>query len=149
MDTEVGEEALRPEDAGNDGGAYIHQTAVRQPPGECDPVPSSCPRRSFAEPPDQLPMPANKSNIHALENWIRTHFKESAFNQCKRQPWPTPTGVPMKIHTKPETKPYCCKKPTMVPLNIRAQVKTDIEADVMKGILKRVPDGNPTHGALD
>ena len=37
MDTEVGEEALRPEDAGNDGGAYIHQTAVRQLLRECDP----------------------------------------------------------------------------------------------------------------
>ena len=53
------------------------------------------------------------------------------------------TGEPMKIHTKPETTPYCCKKPTMVPLNFRAQVKADIEADMMKGILERVPDGEP------
>ena len=49
----------------------------------------------------------------------------------------------MKIHTKPETKPYCCKKLTMVPLKFRAQVKADIEADIMKGILERVPDGEP------
>ena len=45
----------------------------------------------------------------------------------------------MRIHTKPETIPYCCKKPTMVPLNFRAQVKADIEADMKKGILERVP----------
>ena len=50
---------------------------------------------------------------------------------------------------KTGTKPYCCKKPTMVPLNFRTQVKADLEADVMKGILERVPDGEPTHGALD
>ena len=50
---------------------------------------------------------------------------------------------PMKIHTKPETIPYCCKKPTLVPLNFRAQVKADIEADVIKGILEWVPDGEP------
>ena len=31
----------------------------------------------------------------------------------------------------------------MVPLNFRAQVKADIEADVMKGILERVPNGEP------
>jgi hypothetical protein len=31
------------------------------------------------------------------------------------------------------------RKPTVVPLNFRAQVKADIEADVMKGILERVP----------
>ena len=49
----------------------------------------------------------------------------------------------MKIHTKPETKLYFCKKPSMVPLNFWAQVKADIEADVMKGILERVPDGEP------
>ena len=49
----------------------------------------------------------------------------------------------MKIHTKSDTILYCCKKPTDVPLNFRAQVKADIEADVMKGILERVPVGEP------
>ena len=78
MNMKIDEETLEPEDMINDGKAYIHQTAVRQPPGECDPesdLPCSCPRRSFADPPDQLPMPATKSNIQALENWTRTHFK--------------------------------------------------------------------------
>ena len=35
--------------------------AILQPPGERDPesdLPCSCPRRRFADPPDQLPMPA-------------------------------------------------------------------------------------------
>ena len=111
------------------------QTAIRQPPGECDPesdLPCSCPRRSFAEPPDQLTMPATRSNVPALEGWIREHFKESAFNQCWRQ---------QRIHTKADTAPYFCKKPTLVALNFQTQVKSDIEADVMKGILERVPTG--------
>ena len=47
----------------------------------------------------------------------------------------------MKIHTKPETILYCCKKPTIVPLHFRAQVKADIDADVKKGVLERVPAG--------
>ena len=51
------------------------------------------------------------------------------------------TGEPKRIHTKPEMTPYCCKKPTLVPLNFWAQVKADIEADVMKGTLERVPTG--------
>jgi hypothetical protein len=45
----------------------------------------------------------------------------------------------MKIHTKPDPIPYCCKKPTVGPLNFRARVK----ADMMKGILERVPAGEP------
>ena len=65
--------------------------AIRQPPGECDPEsdpPCTCPRRRFADPPDQLPMPETRSNIPALEGWIMDYFKESAFNQCRRQEWP-------------------------------------------------------------
>ena len=119
---------------------------AKQPIGECDPespLPCRCPRRKFRDPPDNIPMPATDSNISALENWIRDYFKESAFNQCKRQPWPEIRGKPMKIHTKPDTKPYCCKKPTMIPIHFRDQIRADIEADVKKGVLERVPDGRP------
>jgi hypothetical protein len=42
----------------------------------------------------------------------------------------------MKIHTKPDTKPYCCKKPTMVPLHYREQIRADLEADVKKVVLE-------------
>ena len=58
------------ESNGVDGDAHTFHAAVRQPPGECDPeydLPCSCPRRSFAEPPEQLPRPATKINIQALE----------------------------------------------------------------------------------
>ena len=41
----------------------------------------------------------------------------------------------------PHQIPYCCKKPTLDPLNFRAHMKTDIEAGVMKGILESVPAG--------
>ena len=70
-------------------------------------------------------MPATRSNIPVMEKWIKDYFKESAFNQCRRQEWPITTGKPMKIHTKPDAIPYCCKKPTVVPLNFRAQAKAD------------------------
>ena len=50
----------------------------------------------------------------------------------------------MKIYTNSDAVPNCCKKPTAVPLNFTGQVKADIEADVMKGILEeRVPVGEP------
>ena len=105
-----------------DSGTPSIPMPTHQPPGKCDPesdVPCSCPRRRFVDPPDQIPMPATHSNVPALEGWIKEYYKESAFKQ------------------------YCCKKPTVVPLNFRAQMKADIEADVMKGILERVPVGKP------
>ena len=57
---------------GNEVPTSVHtsQAAVRQPPGECDPesdLPCSCPRRSFADPPEQLPMPETKSITPASE----------------------------------------------------------------------------------
>ena len=119
---------------------------ARQPEGECDPespLPCQCPRRCFTDPPESIPMPPTESNIPALEEFIRKHFKALAFNQCRRQPWPVTSGKPMKIHTKPGTKPYCCKRPTMIPLHYRDQVRADIEADVKKGVLERVPEGEP------
>ena len=58
------------------------------------------------------------------------------------------TDKPMKIHSKPDAVPYCCNKPTVVPLNFRAQVKPDIEGDVMKGILERVPFCEPDFWCL-
>ena len=89
-------------------------------------------------------MPATRSNIPVMEKWIKDYFKESAFNQCRRQDWPITAGKLMKIHTKPDAAiPYCCKKSTVVPLNFRAQVKADIEADMMKGILERGQAGKP------
>ena len=66
---------------------YASPAVIRQPPGVCDPdsdLQCSCPRRNFAGPPEQIPLTATKSNIPALEAWIRDYFKESAFNQCKR-----------------------------------------------------------------
>jgi hypothetical protein len=107
-----------------------------QPPGKCNPdsdMPCSCPKRRFVDPPAQIPMPATRSNVDALEGWIKEYYKESAFNRCRRQEWPLTTGKPMTIQTKSDAVPYCCKKPPVVPLNFRVQVKADIEADVMKG----------------
>ena len=85
-----------------------------------------------------MPLPATKSNIPALERWIKNHFKSSAFNQCRHQPWPITTGKPMKIHTKPDTKSYCCKRPTRVPIHFWEQIEAHIKSDMMKGIIERV-----------
>jgi hypothetical protein len=62
--------------------------AIRQPKGECDPendLPCSCPRRTFVDPPEEMPLAAEDSNRKALNEFIRKHYETSAFNTCKRQ----------------------------------------------------------------
>ena len=83
-----------------------------------------------------MPMPATESNRKELEQYIKNHFKASAFNMCKRQRWPVTAGHPMRIHTA-----VYHRKPTRVPLHFRDEVRAGLEADVKKGILKRVPVG--------
>ena len=97
--------------------------AIRQPPGECDPEsdqPCSCPRRRFADPLNQWPVPAT------YQHWWDGLFQGT-------------TGKPMKIHTKPDAVPNCCKKTTVVLLNFPAQVKADI--------LENCDEGDPGEGA--
>ena len=59
-----------PDTTGSEESSSI-EPPLRQPVGECDPesdIPCSCPRRTFADPPTCLPMPATKNNRKALEN---------------------------------------------------------------------------------
>jgi hypothetical protein len=82
--------------------------AVRQPKGECDPeneLPYSCPRRTFVDPPEEMPMANTDSNRKALEEFIRKHYEMSAFNTCQRQHWPVTAGPPMRIHTPEDAVP--------------------------------------------
>ena len=83
------------------------------------------PKENICGPPRQLPMPATPSNRKALKEFIREHYKTSAFNTCKRQHWPVTAGPPMKIHTPEDAVPTYCRKPTKVPLLFRAEVKAD------------------------
>ena len=54
---------------------------------------------------------------------------------------PETQGPPMKIHTAPNAVPHVVHKPAPVPLHWREKVAKDIEADVSRGILERVPPG--------
>ena len=56
---------------------------------------------------------------------------------------PETQGPPMKIHTKPDAVPHLVHRPAAVPLHWREKVAKDIEADVRRGILERVPPGVP------
>jgi hypothetical protein len=99
------------------------------------------PKESIHESPDQLPVPATASNKKVLEEYIKNHFRAGAFNTCKRQHWPITAVPPMKIHTPPDDPCTYCRRPTKVPLHFREEVKADLEADVKKGVLERVPVG--------
>ena len=115
-----------------------------QPPGECDPDddrPCQCPRRELVDPPESCPIAMTVEHQDEIEKWILEYFGSSAFNVCKRQMMPCTEGPPMKIHTDPEAVPVAIHKPCPVPMHWREQVRKDIEADVKRGVLEKVPPG--------
>ena len=50
----------------------------------------------------------------------------------------------MKIHTDPDAVPVVVHKPVPVPLHFRDQVNAMIEAEVKRGVLKKIGPGVPT-----
>ena len=120
--------------------------AIYQEDGECDPdsrLPCRCPRRSFVDPPDEIPFSPCEANREKLEDWIKDYYASCAFSTCKRQDMPCTEGPPMKIHTDPDAVPFVVHKPVPVPLHYRAEVKANIDADVKRGVLQKVPPGVP------
>ena len=89
-------------------------------------------RRTFADPPDKLPMPAMASNRMVLEEFIRKHYMTSVFNACKRQHCPVTAGP--ATHENPHLRgcfSYVLQE-TGVPLHFMAEVCAGLEADVVQ-----------------
>ena len=125
----------------------VESEAVYQEEGKCDPdseLPCRCPRREFVDPPDELPYPPTEENRKKLEDWIKQYYASSAFLACKRQEMPCTEGPPMRIHTDPDAVPVVVHKPVPVPLHFRDQVNAMIEAEVKRGVLKKIGPGVPT-----
>ena len=61
-------------------------------------------------------MPATDSNRKTLEEFIKEHYKSSAFNSCKIQRLPVTSRPPMTIHTPDDAVRTYCRKATKIPL---------------------------------
>ena len=74
-------------------------TSVRQPVGDRDPeseLPCSCPRRTFADPPEEMPMPAMASNRKALQDVCFQYMQETTLASHSRA-----------THEEPQTGGCC------------------------------------------
>ena len=104
----------------------------------------SCPIRQ--PPPDQpeLPCKATPENRERLEQFIRSTYATSVFNQCETQKLPHMSGPELKIFLKPDARPYAIHKAIPVPLHWQEEVKRGLDRDVRLGVIEKVGPNVPT-----
>ena len=84
-----------------------------------------------------------EENVPCLEQWLLQQFSSTTFN-TERRPLRMMTGAPHHIHLKDGANPSTCHTPTSIPKHWEAEVKTQLDEDVMAGILRPVPAGEAT-----
>ena len=99
-----------------------------------------------AQPPDRpsaVPFPPREEHVQRLEGWLLQHFSASTFNTT-RTPLPVMEGEPYHIHLAPGAAPYACHTPAPIPKHWEDKVRAQLEEDVRRGVIERVPAGEPT-----
>ena len=91
--------------------------------------------------PTSLPHPPTVENVPLLKQYILDSFKNSAFNNDP--PFPTMNAKPAHIHLKPDAIPHAVHSPIPVPEHWKSETKAQLDRDVDRGIIKKVPIGTP------
>ena len=91
--------------------------------------------------PSTVPYVFTETNIPLLKQYIIDSFKDSAFNSSP--PFPVMNHRKGHIHLKSDAIPYAVHSPIPIPYHEEAIIKAQLDADVARGIIKRVPIGIP------
>lgn len=81
--------------------------------------------------PAELPFPAVPENIPRFEEYCKTNYASSVFNQCPHQTLPEMgDSPPLKIHVDPQAEPVAHLKTGFVPLHLYDLVMADLKRDI-------------------
>ena len=104
----------------------------------------TCPRRETPPPlPTSLPYPPTEENRIKLQEFLLDHYRSSTFNTCEHQPLPMMSGPPMALQIDESAEPVAHYTPIPVPFHWQEKVKSDLDRDVLLGVLEKVPIGEP------
>ena len=93
--------------------------------------------------PASIPHQPLEENVPRLEEWLLRHFSATTFN-TERRPLRMMSGAPHHIHLKEGATPVACHTPATIPKHWEAEVKRQLDEDVMAGIIRPVPAGEAT-----
>ena len=93
--------------------------------------------------PEKLPYPPTEENVEQLEKFLRQQFAGSVFNTGANR-LPAMHTTPHKIHLQPGAVPHVRHTPIPVSKHWEAEVKAQLDEDVRRGVLEKVPAGEPS-----
>ena len=95
--------------------------------------------------PTKIPYPATPENIPKLKKWLVNAFNDTAFSKVGESgQFPHLSGPSAHVHLKRSAIPRARHCPIPVPFHLKTAVKSALDEDVSRGIIKPVPLGTPT-----
>ena len=93
--------------------------------------------------PSSLPYPTTEENIPCLKEYLLNAFADTTFNTNAR-PLPAMKCKDFEIHLVQPNVPHHANIPLPVPNHLRDAVKKQLDDDVARGVLRKVPLGEAT-----
>ena len=78
-----------------------------------------------------------------LRRLIIQQYAQSGFNNCRIQPLKMMRGSPLRLFVDKSVKPVAIHKAAIIPIHLKARVKSDLDRDVRLGILEKVDINSP------
>lgn len=88
--------------------------------------------------PNAIPFAPLKENVERLDEWLLRHFSLSTFN-AKKSPLLVMAEAPHCIHLTHDARRYACPVPASVPKDWEAEFKAQLDEDLRRGVVERVP----------
>ena len=99
--------------------------------------------QNMPECPDSVPFAPTEENVPLLERWFLEKFRKLCFN-VDAEPLPTMRTKPQHYHLQKDHKVYRATTPIPVAYHWKEEANAALDADVRKGILRKVPVGERT-----
>ena len=103
----------------------------------------ACQDEGMPSRPGQLPYAPTEENVEQLEQFLKQQFATTVFNTGAGK-LPAMSTTPHKIHLLPGAVPHVRHTPIPVSKHWEAEVKAQLDEDVRRGVLEKVPTGEPS-----
>ena len=126
-------------------GSAVYASELSATAVASDIAPCGCPIRKLPPGlPDTLPFQPRPENIERMKAWLLHRYRYSTLNQCSHQLLQGITGPELSLHVDESVPHKPVHTPSVIPIHIQEPVHNGLKNDCKKGVLEKVPFGEPS-----